>query len=402
MMVTIGRPNPASHGDLAVIAWQIGLQTGLPTMVQSTFGEGKTQTLHMFGRIHQRYSEVVIASLYDVQDFLGYPSEQPDGDMAFRPAPFLKRLRNAGRRGEPCILGLDEITTAAPEVQKALLRGLNEGIFGETPLPPGTWIALAGNPADIATDGSPLTGAFMNRIIQFDFATSDEDWLVQRTIGFPDVLPTVLPATWRADHLPAQMLATTDFLAAKPSLIRDVPKTEAGRSQPFATRRSWDSVALALAACASVGYQHSDSIAALLVDGLVGKRCGDQLRVYLTMRDLPNPAEALANPDAFVLPTRGDRILVAPTSITAYVEEARQRALLTGEAAEWRDRWQRAPRLFARVGRQGDRSLVALAVRPLLRQQPHGERPPAELAEFLPLLHQAGVDQTVPVLARMR
>jgi hypothetical protein len=54
------------------------------------------------------------------------------------------------------------------------------------------------------------------------------------------------------------------------------------------------------------------------------------------------------------------------------------------------------------VGRQGDRSLVALAVRPLLRQQPHGERPPAELAEFLPLLHQAGVDQTVPVLARMR
>jgi hypothetical protein len=76
---------------------------------------------------------------------------------------------------EPCLLFLDEVSTAPPPVQAAFLRILHDRVVGDTPLHPGTRIVAACNPPEMSPNGFELTAPFVGRFAIWDFEpTLDE------------------------------------------------------------------------------------------------------------------------------------------------------------------------------------------------------------------------------------
>jgi hypothetical protein len=61
------------------------------------------------------------------------------------------------------------------------------------------------------------------------------------------------------------------------------------------------------------------AVAAALI-GAVGDGAGMELLNYLEQLDLPDPNRVLADPDAFALPTRGDRQLAFLTAVVSAVQ----------------------------------------------------------------------------------
>ena len=111
----------------------------------------------------------------------------------------------------------------------------------------------------------------------------------------------------------------------------------------------------------------------------MGQGPGIELLTWLVEADLPDPEEVLADPEAFVLPERGDRAYAALSSVASAVA-----------ANPTLERWQQGWVVF---GRAGDTALdvAAAAARPLVRCRPAGAPVPAEVHRFTDLLYDAGL-----------
>jgi hypothetical protein len=94
--------------------------------------------------------------------------------------------------------------------------------------------------------------------------------------------------------------------------------------------------------------------------------------------DLPDPEAVLADPEAFVLPARGDRVYAALAAVAAVVA-----------SDPTPERWQAGWRVLGTVGKETP-DVAAMAARILARCRPDGAPPPPEIRLFLPLLRDAG------------
>src|SRR5207248_5883362 len=141
--------------------------------------------------------------------------------------------------------------------------------------------------------------------------------------------------------------------------------------------RSWEMAARLLSAAVASGA--SDDVQSVLVRGAVGDGAGVEFLSWMTEMDLPDPEVVLADPDAFVLPERGDRAYAALSAVAAAVA-----AHTTG------DRWLAGWRVLARAGEHAP-DVAATAARVLARCRPAGAAPPPEVKVFLPLLRDAGL-----------
>jgi hypothetical protein len=98
-------------------------------------------------------AEVVIASIREPSDFAGLPVVDGAELVRFAPPRWAERLSAEGRG----VLFLDELTTAPPAVQAALLRVVFERAVGDLELPPDVVILAAANPTGTAANGWDLT-----------------------------------------------------------------------------------------------------------------------------------------------------------------------------------------------------------------------------------------------------
>jgi hypothetical protein len=130
---------------------------------------------------------------------------------------------------------------------------------------------------------------------------------------------------------------------------------------------------------ASEAAGSDELVSSVLVRGAVGAGPGIELLSWLAEADLPDPEVVLADPDAFVLPDRGDRAYAALSSIAAAVA-----------ADPSGDRWQNAWVVFGRAA-QSSLDVAAAASRALVRCRPPGAPVPAEVQLFIPLLRDAGL-----------
>jgi MoxR-like ATPase len=352
-------------------ALSISVQAGVPVLLWGSPGTGKTSVVRALGESLGWLTEVVIGSIREPADFAGLPVVI-DGAVQMAPPLWARRLSAAGHG----LLFLDELTTAPPAVQAAMLRVVLERVVGDLVLPEAVRVVAAANPPEEAADGWQLSAPLANRLVHLDWPVDAKSVSRGIAMGFP--APPDLAGLLPTDAQSRTARATVGaFLEVRPALVLAVPTVadQAGRAWP--SPRSWESVARLLAACDASGA--SEEARTLLVLGAVGDGAGIEFLSWLANMDLPNPEDVLADPDGFDLPERSDRAFAVLTAVASV-------AVARGDAASWTAAW----RVVARVADHAP-DVAALAARTLASARPPGAELPSGLLQIAPVLRSAGL-----------
>jgi len=310
-------PRTEPTGDPQVEALALAVTANLPVLLWGEPGIGKSATLQQLAVSLDVPLETIIASVHEPSDFAGLPivGDNPGVDgVPMAPPDWAVRVAAIGRG----LLFFDELSSAPPAVQAALLRVVLERHVGSLPLPPAVRLVAAANPPSSAADGWHLSPPLANRFIHLRWTHN------------PRTVARGLAGTWPAIQIPAISArrsagavarargAVAGFLTSRPGLVHHMPADAESRGTAWPSPRTWE-MAMRLLAVAFATESTVEGRDAALI-GAVGDGAGLEFVTYLEKLDLPDPERVLANPDAFGLPDRGDRQLAFLTSVVAAVQ----------------------------------------------------------------------------------
>ncbi|MFJ9413245.1 AAA family ATPase [Streptomyces sp. NPDC101227] len=289
--------------DTQLEALTLAVAADLPVLLWGEPGIGKTAALTQLAEALDLPLTTVIASVHEPSDFSGLPivgDDPAEQGVPMAPPDWAVRLVRAGRG----LLFLDELSTAPPAVQAALLRLVLERRIGALQLPPGVRIVAAANPRSSAADGWELSPPLANRFVHLQW-THDHEVVVRGLGGtWPRATLPRLDAAKLPEAVDFARRAVCGLLAARPKLVHQLPSSETRRGGAWPSPRSWE-MALCLIAFATAAGSSRD-VLSLLVRGTVGDGPGLELLAGLDRMDLPDPEVLLADPAGAVLPERGD------------------------------------------------------------------------------------------------
>jgi hypothetical protein len=365
------------RADPQLEALMLAVQADLPVLLWGEPGIGKTAALTQLAASLGLPLTTVIASVHEPTDFAGLPVIGADPHVhgvALAPPDWAVRLVRAGRG----LLFLDELSTAPPAVQAALLRLVLERRVGALTLPRPVRIVAAANPRASAADGWELSAPLANRFVHLPWA-HDHDVVVR---GLGGTWPTAtLPRLDRA-RLPAAAAfarrAVCGFLTSRPALVHQLPTGETRRGGPWPSPRSWE-MALRLVAFASAADVPREVLSAL-VRGTVGDGPGLELLAFLDRMDLPDPEQVLADPAAAALPERGDLRQAVLDAVVAAVRRQPSR-----------ERWDAAWTVLGRALDTGAPDLVVVPARTLAALRRDDWPVPATIERLAPAVSLAGL-----------
>lgn len=350
---TATEPRP----DMQLEALTLAVAADLPVLLWGEPGIGKTAALTQLATALDLPLTTVIASVHEPSDFSGLPIVGDDParqGVPMAPPDWAVRLVHAGRG----LLFLDELSTAPPAVQAALLRLVLERRIGSLQLPPGVRIVAAANPRSSAADGWELSPPLANRFVHLQW-THDHEVVVRGLGGtWPyATLPRLDPAKLK-EAVDFARRAVCGLLAARPALVHRLPTTETRRGGAWPSPRSWE-MTLSLIAFATAAGSSRDVLSEL-VRGTVGDGPGLELLAHMDRMDLPDPEELLADPEGAVLPERGDLRQVVLDGVVQAVRNRPDKS-----------RWDAAWALLARAVDTGAPDLVVVPATTLasLRQE---------------------------------
>ncbi|MCX4911590.1 AAA family ATPase [Streptomyces sp. NBC_00878] len=350
---TTTEPRP----DIQLDALTLAVAADLPVLLWGEPGIGKTAALTQLAAALDLPLTTVIASVHEPSDFSGLPvvgDDPAEQGVPMAPPDWAVRLVRAGRG----LLFLDELSTAPPAVQAALLRLVLERRIGALRLPPGVRIVAAANPRSSAADGWELSPPLANRFVHLQW-THDHDVVVR---GLGGTWPRATLPRLDPERLPEAVAfarrAVCELLAARPGLVHRLPTSETRRGGPWPSPRSWE-MALCLIAFATAAGSSRETLS-LLVRGTVGDGPGLELLAGLDRMDLPDPELLLADPASAALPERGDLRQAVLDGIVAAVRKRPDQA-----------RWDAAWALLVRALDTGAPDLVVVPATTLasLRQE---------------------------------
>jgi hypothetical protein len=363
--------------DSAAVVEALGLAVSVrvPVLLWGPPGTGKTSVIRALAEAIGLPSETVIASIREPSDFAGLPIVHREGKhpgIDFAPPRWAQRLAAAGDG----VLFFDEISTAPPAVQAALLRVVLERTVGDLTLPAGVAVVAAANPPEQAASGWELSAPLANRFCHLEWVIDGRGVADGLASGWPVPQVAKLPEGWQRWITVARSWVG-GFLRVRPTLAIEVPDDAALAGKAWPSPRSWDMAATLLAAAKAA--ESDDLVRSLLVRGAVGQGAGIELLTWLIEADLPDPEEVLANPESFVLPARGDRAFAALSSVASAVA-----------ANPTVERWQQGWVVFGGAA-ESALDVAAAAARPLVRCRPPGAQVPEQVHLFTDLLRDAGL-----------
>ncbi|GAB6898441.1 MoxR family ATPase [Kineosporia succinea] len=309
-------------------------------------GIGKTATLERLAADLGLRPETVVASVHDPTDFNGLPIPGADparDGVPMAPPDWALRLSRDPSGG---LLFLDELSTATPAVQAALLRVVLERRVGSLPLPSSVRVVAAANPPEHASGGWALTPPLANRFVHLPWR--HDPVVVARGLGgcWPHVRPPELwpeeleSAVFRARH------AVSGFLTARPGYTHRLPTDDAARGGAWPSPRTWE-MAMRLLAFGYASDAGEEAVSVAL-RGTVGDGAALELLAYLDRADLPDPEDVLRDPDSFPVPQRGDQVQAVLDGVAAAVTRVPEQ-----------QRWLAAWRVLARVAQVRPVDVVA-------------------------------------------
>ncbi|MGW2240148.1 AAA family ATPase [Streptomyces sp. NPDC001759] len=354
--------------DVQLEALTLAVAADLPVLLWGEPGIGKTAALTQLAEALDLPLTTVIASVHEPSDFSGLPivgDDPAEQGVPMAPPDWAVRLVRAGRG----LLFLDELSTAPPAVQAALLRLVLERRIGALRLPPGVRIVAAANPRSSAADGWELSPPLANRFVHLQW-THDHEVVVRGLGGtwpratLPRLDPHGLP-----EAVDFARRAVCGLLTARPALVHRLPSSETRRGGPWPSPRSWEMTLRLIAFATAAGS--SRDVLSLLVRGTVGDGPGLELLAAVDRMDLPDPEDLLADPAAAVLPERGDLRQAALDGVVAAVR-----------ARPDKSRWDAAWELLVRAVRTGAPDLVVVPASTLASLRREDWDVPASIEEL--------------------
>jgi len=269
---------------------------GLPIIIEGEPGTGKTsQVVDCVASASGLASHVLIASLREPADFLGFPVVS-EGTMSYAAPTWANDLVNA----DGGLVFLDELNTAPPAVQAALLRVTLDRVVGDVQLPGRTRFVAAQNATDDAAGGWDLAPPLANRFghIKWD-APNVDDWTTWLLDDSRDLEPAVsvkeleaeITKQWPNMWSRARGLVT-GFLRRRPEFLHKMPGAEdPQRSKAWPSPRSWENATRALAS----SYVHGlgDDATNIFFGAFVGDAVAYEFFNWLAECDLPDPVDVL-------------------------------------------------------------------------------------------------------------
>ena len=181
-MTTKTQRKPSAAGATqadTLAAMQILLAADIPVLLWGDPGTGKTHTIEAFARRAGWQTVSVIASIHDPTDFAGLPV-RTDAGVVFEPPAWARRT--AERDGVSLVF-FDEVNTATPATQNALMRVVLEGRVGDLDLGEGVRFAAAANPPAQNSAAWELSAPLANRFAHLEWPVGFgrlEGWLSGR------------------------------------------------------------------------------------------------------------------------------------------------------------------------------------------------------------------------------
>ncbi|MFE7172624.1 AAA family ATPase [Streptomyces sp. NPDC057616] len=339
---TATEPRP----DNQLEALTLAVAADLPVLLWGEPGIGKTAALTQLAESLDLPLTTVIASVHEPSDFSGLPvvgDDPAEQGVPMAPPDWAVRLVRAGRG----LLFLDELSTAPPAVQAALLRLVLERRIGALRLPPEVRIVAAANPRSSAADGWELSPPLANRFVHLQW-THDHEVVVR---GLGGTWPRAAMPRLSPDTLPEAVefarRAVCALLTARPKLVHQLPTNETRRGGPWPSPRSWEMTLRLIAFATAAGA--SRDVLSLLVRGTVGDGPGLELLTSIDRLDLPDPETLLADPAQAELPERGDLRQAVLDGVVAAVRNRPERS-----------RWDAAWALLVRALETGAPDLVVV------------------------------------------
>src|SRR4051794_27598857 len=227
----------ASRSEIAAEALGVAVAARVPVLLWGAPGTGKTSALRAMAEARGWPCEVVIASIREPSDFAGLPVVV-EGGVRFAPPTWARRLAAAGHG----LLFLDELSTAPPAVQAALLRVVLERVVGDLELPEAVAVVAAANPPDQAADGWDLSPPLANRFCHLDWDIDPRTFARGLAAGFPAPVVPDLPAQWES-RLPLTNGLVAAFALIRPQLVCAPPSDRAAAGRGWPSPRSWEMAA---------------------------------------------------------------------------------------------------------------------------------------------------------------
>lgn len=298
-------------------AIRLGVSINKPTIFLGTYGIAKSAGVH-FAAAELGYCVVDFRAgeiLPEDVGGIGIPRLQHYDDgiaeqLVERAVPdIITSVREAVREtGKPCILFLDEITSAVPAVQAALFQVLLDRRAGGRDFPPGTEVVAAGN---LVTDRSlveELARPLLNRAMVYNYTgpTFEEFNAYMEKRDFHPIIRT--------------------FLKVHEEYVCDKIDPESEQSP---TPRSLETASDLLKSGKANGNFRLTALAATL-----GGACAHELTAFVDMHDQLTPIEViLADPADCKMPDGAD-FASTYMQITALASAVNARAAATPASAD--------------------------------------------------------------------
>jgi len=296
-------------------------------------GVGKSSRINVVTRAMGLPCYPIFAASKTPEHIGGFPANTPEGFMLRCALPQVLNAMDDQR----AVIFLDEISTAPPAVQAALLSFVNERTVGEYTLPLGVRIVMAMNPADMAANGHDLEVPMANRVAHFAYTPPPAEQWGEHVQGryrvtVPPLLngEAIIRKNWN-EHFPVIAALAADFMLAnngqynvkdsegnvqQRSKLYDQPdSTDPRASGPWPSHRTWTWAVHGVAAARCLGFD--TGIETDIVAALVGEGLAVEWATYARKLDLPQPKDVLER--GLKVPRRIDMARIILNSCSSWV-----------------------------------------------------------------------------------